>query len=50
MAREKASLPASYGGLMRYNESIGKIQIGPGHVVVAVAAISVILVLMNLLG
>lgn len=48
--KKGGSLPASYGGLMRYGEAIGRIQLGPGHVVVAVAALSAVLLLLNVLG
>jgi preprotein translocase subunit Sec61beta len=50
VAKQKASLPASYGGIMRYNESIGKLQIEPGYVVIIVAAASILLVLLNVLS
>ncbi|MBR9681135.1 MAG: preprotein translocase subunit Sec61beta [Candidatus Altiarchaeota archaeon] len=50
MAKPKVSLPASYGGLMRYDEALGDIKIQPGHVVVLVAAVSVMLILLNMLG
>ncbi len=50
MAKPKASLPASYGGLLRYDESLGKLQLEPGHVVVLVAVVSVLLLLLNILG
>lgn len=51
VAKKKGgSLPASYGGLMRYSEAIGRVQLEPGHVVIAVAALSLALLLLNALG
>lgn len=50
MAKNKASLPASYGGLMRYDEAIGDLKIEPGHVIILVVAISAIMILLNVFG
>ncbi|MBR9689816.1 MAG: preprotein translocase subunit Sec61beta [Candidatus Altiarchaeota archaeon] len=50
MAKQKATLPASYGGLMRYDESLGDIKLSPGHVVVLVLAISALMILLKVLG
>jgi preprotein translocase subunit Sec61beta len=50
VAKKKgASLPASYGGLMRYTEAIGRVQLEPGHVVLIVAGVSAVLLLLNIL-
>ncbi len=49
VAKEKISLPASYGGIMRYDESVAEIQMEPGHVVVITLLVSVLILLLHFL-
>lgn len=50
MAKPQVSLPASYGGLMRYDEALGDLKFEPGHVVALVGVVSIILILLNIFG
>lgn len=50
MAKKKVSLPASYGGIMRYDEALGDLKLEPGHVVALVAGVAIVLLVLNMLG
>ncbi len=50
MAKDKVSLPASYGGLLRYDEALSAYKLEPGHVVALILVISGALFLLQLLG
>jgi preprotein translocase subunit Sec61beta len=48
MANEGLSIPASGGGLMRYNEDTGsKINLKPAHVVAITIAVVIIMVILK---
>jgi len=50
VAKKKATLPASYGGIMRYDQVLGDIKLEPGHVVALVVGVAVLLVILKILG
>ena len=51
MAQKKVSMPASYGGLLRYFEDYkSKIVIKPTHVIVLTIAVIVVVMILHLIG
>jgi preprotein translocase subunit Sec61beta len=51
MAQDRISMPSSQGGLIRYFEDYkSKISIKPGHVIVLVIAVMIIILLLHLYG
>ncbi|MBR9680036.1 MAG: hypothetical protein GOU99_03235 [Candidatus Altiarchaeota archaeon] len=49
MAKPKVSLPASYGGIMRYDTGISDVKISPGYVVLLTLLVVFGLLFMRLL-
>ena len=49
VAKPKITLPASYGGILRYDETVAEIQMEPGHVVVITILISALILLLHFL-
>jgi len=44
---EKINMPASIGGLMRYDESVSKIKIKPSHVILFIILVIVFEIILN---
>jgi len=49
VARDKITLPASYGGLLRYGETVAQVQVEPGHVILLTLLTSALILLLHLL-
>lgn len=49
MAKEKISLPSSMGGILRYDESLGGLQVSPGQVVILTLMVAGLFLVLHLL-
>jgi len=49
MARDKIQMPSGIGGLVRYfDEYKSKIQIKPGHVLIMIVLVTIIMILLTI--
>ncbi len=50
MARQRFTLPASYGGLLRYDEEVSYVKLNPGHVVIITLVVALTVILLHMLS